>query len=179
MPSPTLASSRWRRPGTGSAPFLADAVLADGPHRDDARSLSRRLARLHGPDTGSRGPLFRQRHVAFRPRSGQVRGLGDHRTETRCGSPGCADHRRGGRPGLRRHGVAGAVRSVPAKTPPDIVRKISADTNTALADPAIKDKLAKSGYVAEGSSPQQLEKLLTSEIAKWSAVIKSVGIKID
>jgi tripartite-type tricarboxylate transporter receptor subunit TctC len=68
---------------------------------------------------------------------------------------------------------------VPAKTPPAIVRKISADTNTALTDPMIKDKLAKTGYVAEGSSPEELEKLLKSEIAKWSAVIKSVGIKID
>jgi tripartite tricarboxylate transporter family receptor len=36
---------------------------------------------------------------------------------------------------------------VPAKTPPEIVHKIDADTNTALADPAIKDKLAKTGYV--------------------------------
>jgi tripartite-type tricarboxylate transporter receptor subunit TctC len=33
--------------------------------------------------------------------------------------------------------------------------------------------------VAGGSSPEELEKLLKSEIAKWSAVIKSVGIKID
>jgi hypothetical protein len=54
-----------------------------------------------------------------------------------------------------------------------------APTNTALTDPTIKDKLAKTGYVAEGSSPEELEKLLKSEIAKWSAVIKSVGIKID
>jgi tripartite-type tricarboxylate transporter receptor subunit TctC len=68
---------------------------------------------------------------------------------------------------------------VPAKTPPAIVHKIGADTNTALADPAIKDKLAKTGYVAGGSSPEQLEKLLKAEITKWSAVIKSIGIKID
>jgi tripartite-type tricarboxylate transporter receptor subunit TctC len=33
--------------------------------------------------------------------------------------------------------------------------------------------------VAEGSSPEELAKLLRAEIAKWSAVIKSVGIKID
>jgi tripartite-type tricarboxylate transporter receptor subunit TctC len=33
--------------------------------------------------------------------------------------------------------------------------------------------------LAEGSSPEELEKLLKLEIAKWSAVIKSVGIKID
>jgi tripartite-type tricarboxylate transporter receptor subunit TctC len=68
---------------------------------------------------------------------------------------------------------------VPAGTPAEIVRKISADTNTALADPAIKDKLAKTGYVAGGSSPEELETLLKAEIAKWAGVIKSVGIKID
>jgi hypothetical protein len=68
---------------------------------------------------------------------------------------------------------------VPARTPSEVVRKISADTNAALAEPAIKDKLAASGYVAEGSSPEELAKLLRAEIAKWSAVIKSVGIKID
>ena len=68
---------------------------------------------------------------------------------------------------------------VPAKTPPEIVRKISADTNTALSDGAIKDKLAQSGYLAEGSSPEELGKLLKAEIAQWSAVIKAVGIKLD
>jgi len=38
---------------------------------------------------------------------------------------------------------------------------------------------AQTGYVAEGSSPKELDQLLKSEIAKWSAVVKSVGIKID
>jgi hypothetical protein len=32
----------------------------------------------------------------------------------------------------------------------------------------------KTGYVAEGSSPEELAKL----IAKWSVIIKSVGIKV-
>jgi tripartite-type tricarboxylate transporter receptor subunit TctC len=48
-----------------------------------------------------------------------------------------------------------------------------------LADPAITDKLAETGYVAGGSSPEELGKLLRSEIARWSAVIKSVGITLD
>ena len=88
-----------------------DVVLADGRHRDDACSLSRCFARLHGPHPGSRGLLFRQRRVALLRTVGAGSRLGDHRTETRRGSPGCADHRRGGRPGLRRDGMAGAVRS--------------------------------------------------------------------
>ncbi len=71
---------------------------------------------------------------------------------------------------------------VPAKTPPEIVRKISADTNTALADPAIKTKLAETGYVARGSSPEELESLLKADIASArSALVITVssGIKLD
>ena len=67
----------------------------------------------------------------------------------------------------------------PAKTPREIVDKISADTNTVLAEPSIRAKLAEMGYVSVGSSPEELGKLLSSEIARWSALIKSVGIKLD
>src|SRR5262245_19346150 len=67
----------------------------------------------------------------------------------------------------------------PAKTPPEIVRKISADANTALAEPAIKDKLADLGYVAGGSSPEELGKLLASDIVRWKAVVNSLGIQLD
>src|SRR5262249_26070016 len=38
----------------------------------------------------------------------------------------------------------------PAKTPREIVGKISADTNTVLAEPAIRAKLAEMGHVAAG-----------------------------
>jgi tripartite-type tricarboxylate transporter receptor subunit TctC len=67
----------------------------------------------------------------------------------------------------------------PAKTPREIVGKISADTNTVLAEAAIRAKLAEMGYVAASSSPEELGKLLRSEIARWSALIKSVGITLD
>jgi tripartite-type tricarboxylate transporter receptor subunit TctC len=67
----------------------------------------------------------------------------------------------------------------PAKTPPDVIGKISADTNTVLADPAIKTKLAETGYVARGSSPDELENLLKADIAKWTALAKSANLKID
>jgi tripartite-type tricarboxylate transporter receptor subunit TctC len=67
----------------------------------------------------------------------------------------------------------------PAKTPPKIVRKLSADTNLVLANPSIIDGLSRSGYVAGGSSPEELERLLRSEITKWHATIESLGIKIN
>jgi len=73
--------------------------------------------------------------------------------------------------------VARLVRA--ARTPPEIVRKISVDTVAALADPMVKSKLQQAGYMVVGSSPDELQTLLKSEIDKWSAVIKTVGIKIN
>ena len=43
----------------------------------------------------------------------------------------------------------------------------------------VKGKLEQAGYMVVGSPPNALQTLLTSEIDKWSAVIKTVGIKIN
>lgn len=56
---------------------------------------------------------------------------------------------------------------------------MSTDITTALAVPAIKDKLAQTAYAAQGSSPQALRQWLEADSAKWSAVIKTADIKID
>ena len=61
----------------------------------------------------------------------------------------------------------------------EVGAKVADVTANARTTAAIKAKLAETGYLAGGSSPEELETLLKSEIAKWSAVIKSVGIKID
>ena len=53
------------------------------------------------------------------------------------------------------------------------------DTIAALADPVVKSKLQQAGYMVVGSSPDELQTLLKSEIDKWSAVINTVGIKIN
>ena len=56
---------------------------------------------------------------------------------------------------------------------------MSLDTIEALADPAARAKLEQAGYTVVGSPPGELETLLRSEIDKWSAVIQTVGIKIN
>jgi tripartite-type tricarboxylate transporter receptor subunit TctC len=56
---------------------------------------------------------------------------------------------------------------------------MSADTNTALADPAIQKKLVDAGYVAGGSTPEELGMRLKADIARWSVLIKSLGIRLD
>jgi len=67
---------------------------------------------------------------------------------------------------------------VPAKTPPDITRKIHADTVAALGDANVKAKLEQLGVLVVGSTPEELAALLKAEIDKWGPIIKAAGITI-
>jgi len=165
-------------PGTGSAPFLAemlflqmaDLKMTHVPYRGASPAFTDLIP-------GRIDCYFGSGTLLSYARSGQVRVLATTGAKRDAAAP---DVPTIAEAGVRGYDVtAWQALFVPAKTPPAIVRKISVDTNAALADPAIKDKLAQAGYVAEGSSPEELEQLLKSDIAKWSAVIKSMGIKID
>jgi tripartite-type tricarboxylate transporter receptor subunit TctC len=68
---------------------------------------------------------------------------------------------------------------VPAKTPPDIVRKMHADTAAALADPVVKGRLEQLGLFVVGSTPDQLGRFLKAEMDKWGPLIKEAGIKVE
>jgi tripartite-type tricarboxylate transporter receptor subunit TctC len=67
---------------------------------------------------------------------------------------------------------------VPARTPPDIVRKMHADTVTALSDPTVKARLQEHGVLVIGSTPAELARHLKSEMEKWEPVIKAAGITV-
>ena len=164
-------------PGTGSAPYLAemlflqmaDMKMTHVPYRGAAPAFSDLIP-------GRVDCYFGSGTLLSYSRSGQVRVLastGPTRNVAAPDVPAIAEYV----PGYEV--VSSQALFVPAKTPREIVSKISADTNTVLADPAIRDKLAETGYVAGGSSPEELGKLLRSEIARWSALIKSVGITLD
>src|SRR5262245_15265708 len=66
---------------------------------------------------------------------------------------------------------------VPAKTPPDIIRKMHGDTVAALAEPQIRSKLDALGVVVVGSTPQELGAHFKAEMEKWEPVIKAANIK--
>jgi tripartite-type tricarboxylate transporter receptor subunit TctC len=66
----------------------------------------------------------------------------------------------------------------PKGTPPDIVAAINKQTNAAVLDPTIQQRLADLGAAAaEPNSPAEFAKFIAADIAKWSKVIKSAGIK--
>ena len=65
---------------------------------------------------------------------------------------------------------------LPARTPQEIVRKINADTVAALANPALKAKLADVGVTVVGSTPEELATHLKAEMDKWGPIIKQIGV---
>ncbi len=68
---------------------------------------------------------------------------------------------------------------VPAKTPPEIVAKINADTNAALVYPAVKSRFEDLGAVPKGSTAKELAAFLQSETDKWGPVIRDAQIKVE
>jgi tripartite-type tricarboxylate transporter receptor subunit TctC len=109
--------------------------------------------------------------------AGQVRALG---VSTLKRQPAASDV-----PTIAEAGVPGYETSswfaffMPAKTPPEIVRKVHADTVAALAEPAIKAKLDTLGVIIVGSTPEALAAHLKSEMDKWGPVIKAANIKVS
>ena len=65
----------------------------------------------------------------------------------------------------------------PARTPPAVVAKIHDAFTTALSDPDVRRKLLESGAVPAPSSPEELGKLMQSELTRWSRVVKEHAIK--
>lgn len=67
---------------------------------------------------------------------------------------------------------------VPAKTPPEIITKMHADTIAVLTEPAVKARLEQLGLFVVGSTPDELATHLSSQIRKWGPIIKEAGISI-
>jgi len=66
--------------------------------------------------------------------------------------------------------------AVPAKTPPDIVARLSREVQAAVAQPAVKKQLLELNLVAQGSTPAQLGERLAGDMRRWSDVIARAKI---
>jgi tripartite-type tricarboxylate transporter receptor subunit TctC len=69
--------------------------------------------------------------------------------------------------------------SAPRNTPGEIVNKLNEAMNAALADPAVKARLASLGVQPMALTPAAFHKFINDESDKWSPVIKAAGIKAD
>lgn len=65
----------------------------------------------------------------------------------------------------------------PARTPPEIIRRLNADVNASIVRPAIVTRFAELGAEPLGGSPDQAAAFIRAEQDKWGKIIRDAGIK--
>jgi len=67
----------------------------------------------------------------------------------------------------------------PARTPPDIVARLGREVVRALESPDLRERLAAMGVDPWPGTPEELAGLVRSETARYAAVIRSIGLRLD
>jgi tripartite-type tricarboxylate transporter receptor subunit TctC len=67
---------------------------------------------------------------------------------------------------------------LPAGSPPDFAKKLSAAAAEVLAKPEVKEKLNGVTLIPVGSTPEELTKALATDTAFWQPIVKATGYKI-
>jgi len=68
---------------------------------------------------------------------------------------------------------------VPAGTPRPVVDRLHGAMVKALAAPDIRQKFAEQSVEISGSTPEEFDRYIRAEIAKWAKVVKASGAKPD
>jgi tripartite-type tricarboxylate transporter receptor subunit TctC len=168
----------YASPGHGSSPhmaaelfkYLAKVNITHVPYRGASPGYTDLIAGrvdLHFAVMASGLPLVQ---------TGQLRALAVTTANRQQTAPDVPTVAETGLPGYEMSSWFAFV--MPAKTPAEIIRKINADTNAVLAEPAVKARFDKLGVVPAGSTPEALSAHLKAEMDKWGPVIKAANIKV-
>lgn len=65
----------------------------------------------------------------------------------------------------------------PAGTPREVVAKLNAEVNKALASPEVREKLLAAGIEPAGGTPAQFGAFIQSEMQRWAEVAQRAGIQ--
>ncbi|MBV9955416.1 MAG: tripartite tricarboxylate transporter substrate binding protein [Pseudolabrys sp.] len=165
-------------PGIGSAPHLAAELfkkmanvdITHVPYRGVAAGamsdlLSNRIDSMFNT-TGS---------LLASVRAGQTRALAASTPKRFPLSPDIPTFAESGVPGF--DVTSWYALFAPAKTPPEIIKKMHDDSVKVLADASVKERYEKLGVEAASSTPQELSKIMRDEVALWTPIIKVANIK--
>lgn len=110
-------------------------------------------------------------------RGGKARALGVTSLGRSPAAPELPTLNESGLPGFEVLNWMGVI--APAKTPPELIARISGEIRAILQAPDVRERLLKQGLEPAGTTPEAFDALIRSEIARWSAVVRQAGIKPD
>jgi tripartite-type tricarboxylate transporter receptor subunit TctC len=109
-------------------------------------------------------------------KSGKVRALAVTSAKPSPQMPGVATMAEQGVPGFSALAWWGVI--APAGTPQPIVRRMYEELSKALKDPALAQKFTEQGMEIIGGPPEELDRFVRAEIARWAAVVRDAKIKV-
>jgi tripartite-type tricarboxylate transporter receptor subunit TctC len=68
---------------------------------------------------------------------------------------------------------------VPTKTPKSAIEKLNRMVNAVVREPEIRDKLLAQGSEGVGGTPEQLGKVVSTELVRWNKLAKEANIRVD
>jgi tripartite-type tricarboxylate transporter receptor subunit TctC len=106
---------------------------------------------------------------------GKLRALGSSGAKRSEAHPDIPTVAEGGVPGF--DVVSWNAFFVRAETPKEIIATLNAAMREVLADPDTRKRALELGIETRGSTPEEIRKRLTDDIARWSSVIEKAGIE--
>ena len=67
----------------------------------------------------------------------------------------------------------------PAATPPEVVRKLHTEFAKAIANPALRAKLASLGFDLVGAGPEEFGNLIKTDVARLGKLVRAAGIQAN
>ena len=115
--------------------------------------------------------------VAPHVKSGKLHMIATAGSKRTRGAPNLPTVAESGYPGYAVDAWFGIV--APAKTPPDIVGKLSGAIMNAMKSPDVRSRFDQLGYDPVGNTAAEFAATLHADIEKFGRVIKAAGIKIE
>jgi tripartite-type tricarboxylate transporter receptor subunit TctC len=165
--------------GTGGTPHIADellrqrtgAVLEHVPYKGGGQALTDVLGGsiplVYTAVAGAHG------HV----KSGKLKAIGVSSAQRTPALPEVPTFIEGGVPDFVVNSWVGVL--APARTPAAIVKRLNAELNAVLADPAAREKLATLGIDPAPGTPEQFGDEMRRDLARYGAVVRAAGIKLE
>jgi tripartite-type tricarboxylate transporter receptor subunit TctC len=143
-------------PYRGAGPAITDAVGGQLPMI--VPTVNRQLLELH--------------------RAGKLRILAVTSPQRLAAAPDIPTAVEAGVAGLVSQNVIGLV--APTGTSPEIVARISEATHRAMADQDLQNLFTQSGFEPQlDSRPETFRRMISEEIARWTPIVKAMGLRLD
>jgi tripartite-type tricarboxylate transporter receptor subunit TctC len=166
-------------PATGSTPHLAGELfnhlagvkMVHVPYKGAAQGLNDLIGGRLQLSFDNIPPTVP--HV----RSGKLRALAVTAGKRHAAFPELPTVAEAGLPGFEVYAWFGLLAR--SGTPPEVIKRLEAETARVLTAPAVRERLVSLGFEVDGRGAAQYAAFIRSEAERWTPIIRAIGAKAD